>query len=144
MAAAGVSVATSAAGGAPMAPVKTLTAAGVAVFAGSDNVRDRWGPYGTGCMLERAMLVGWKQNFRRDEDLELAFSTCSTIGRRQMGLPEAGTAVGMTADLIALPAENLPEAVISRPPRSFVMKAGRVLFHAPPQQPLSLALEPKP
>lgn len=144
MAAAGVSVATSAAGGAPMAPVKTLTAAGVAVFAGSDNVRDRWGPYGTGCMLERAMLVGWKQNFRRDADLELAFAMCAGVGRAQLRLPEAGTEVGMVADLMALPSECIAEAVISRPPRSLVMKAGRVLYQAPPQQPPSLALEPKP
>lgn len=143
MAAAGVSVASSAAGYTPMAPVKALTAAGVPIFAGSDNARDRWGPYGTGDSLERAMLIGWKQNFRRDADLELAFSLCSTIGRQQMGLPEAGTAVGMAADLIALPAENVPEAVVSRPPRSLVLKAGQILFQAPPQQQPSLALEPK-
>ena len=139
-----VSVASSAAGYVPMAPVKALLAAGVPIFAGSDNDRDRWGPYGTGDSLERAMLVGWKQNFRRDDDLELAFALCTDISRWQLGLPEAGTEVGMVADFMALPAENVPEAVATRPPRSLVMKAGHVLFQAPPQQPPSVALEPKP
>ena len=30
------------------------------VFAGSDNIRDAWSPYGNGDMLERAMLIGWR------------------------------------------------------------------------------------
>ncbi len=140
---AGVSIASSAAGYVPMAPVKKLIGAGVPVFAGSDNARDRWGPYGTGDTLERAMLVGWKQNFRRDADLELAFAMCSAIGRKQMGLHEAGPAESMAADLIALPAECVAEAVVARPPRSLVMKAGRVLYQAEPQQAPTLALEPK-
>lgn len=143
MAETGTSVATSAAGGSPMAPVKALTEMGIPVFGGSDNVRDRWGPYGTGCMLERAMLIGWKQNFRRDEDLELAYMMCSSIGRKQMGLPDAGLAEGMIADLVALPAESVAEAVTMRPPRTLVMKAGRVLYQAPAQPAPSLALEPK-
>ena len=124
-------------------PVKALTAGSIPIMAGSNNARDRWGPYGNGDTLERAMLVGWKQNFRRDDDLELAFSMCADIGRQQLGLPPAGTEPGMTADLIALPAENVAEAVALRPPRSLVMKAGRVLFQAPPQQQPTLALEPK-
>jgi cytosine deaminase len=143
MADAGVSVASSAAGYVPMAPVKALTAKGIPIIAGSDNARDRWGPYGNGDTLERAMLVGWKQNFRRDEDLELAFSMCTAVSREQLGLAEAGTEPGMVADLIALPAECVAEAIVNRPPRTLVMKAGRVLFQAPPQQPPTLALEPK-
>ena len=143
MAGAGVSIASSAAGYVPMAPVKALAAKGIPIMAGSDNARDRWGPYGTGDTLERAMLVGWKQNFRRDEDLELAFSMCTAVSRRELGLAEAGTEPGMMADLIALPAECVAEAIVNRPPRTLVMKAGRVLYQAEPQQPVSLALNPK-
>lgn len=144
MARAGVAVASSAAGYVPMAPVKKLTDASVPIFAGSDNARDRWGPYGNGDTLERAMLVGWKQNFRRDEDLEFAYGMCSAIGRNRMGLPEAGPAEGMVADLIALPAECVAEAVVNRPPRTLVMKAGRVLYQAEPQQTPPLSIQPKP
>lgn len=144
MAAAGVSVASSAAGYVPMAPVKALAGKGIPIMAGSDNARDRWGPYGTGDTLERAMLVGWKQNFRRDEDLELAFGMCSAVGRAQLGLEAAGTEPGMVADLMALPAENVPEAIVNRPPRTLVMKAGCILYQAEPQQPPTLALEPRP
>ncbi len=125
---AGVSVASSAAGYVPMAPVKALTGKGIPIMAGSDNARNHSGPYGNGDTLERAMLVGWKQNFRRDDDLELAFSMCADIGRQQLGLPPAGTEPGMMADLIALPAENVPEVVAMRPPRTLVMKAGRVVI----------------
>ena len=53
---AGVAIMTNGPGPVPMPPVKRLVAAGVTVFAGSDNIRDAWSPYGNGDMLERAML----------------------------------------------------------------------------------------
>ena len=39
---------------APVPPPAKLRARGVTVFAGSDNIRDCWSPYGNGDMLEHA------------------------------------------------------------------------------------------
>ena len=41
-------------------PLDYGVAGGVRVFAGNDDVRDTWSPYGTADMLERAMLIGWR------------------------------------------------------------------------------------
>jgi cytosine deaminase len=123
LAEAGVAVMTHAPGAAPMPPVKPLRAAGVEVFSGSDNIRDMWSPYGSADMLDRARLIGYRQNFRRDEDLMVALDVVSRAGRRVMGLPED------TAEVL-VEAETLAEAVVSCPPRQRVVRGNRVLAEA--------------
>jgi cytosine/adenosine deaminase-related metal-dependent hydrolase len=85
MAASGVSLVTYGGGTAPMPPVKRLRSKGVRVFAGNDNVRDTWSPFGNGDLLERAMLVRWRSGFRTDDDLAAAFDTVSAAGARSWG-----------------------------------------------------------
>ena len=51
MAEAGVALVTHGAGGLPMPPIEMPRAAGVLVFAGNDDIRDTWSPYGTGDLL---------------------------------------------------------------------------------------------
>jgi cytosine deaminase len=69
LAEAGVAICTTAPASRPVPAVKRLVAAGVVVCAGSDGIRDTWGPYGNGDMLERAMFVGLRNNLRRDDEL---------------------------------------------------------------------------
>jgi cytosine deaminase len=80
MAESGVSLVTHGGGASPLPPVKRLWSKGVCVFAGNDNVRDTWSPYGNGDLLERAMLLAWRSGFRTDEDLALAFDIVSVAG----------------------------------------------------------------
>jgi cytosine deaminase len=122
-----VAIMTSGPGLDPMPPVRRLIDAGVEVFAGSDNIRDAWSPYGSGDMLERAMLIGYRQGFLADEDLELAFSLAGAAGARVLGLAGYGLSLGAPADLVAIGAGSIAEAVASHPPRKLVMKRGRIL-----------------
>ena len=115
LAAGGVSILTSAPGPVVMPPVKPLRARGVTVFGGNDNIRDLWSPYGNGDMLERAWMIAQKQGFRSDEDLALAFETCTTEGARILGLGRHGIVVGARADFFAVVAETLAEAIAERP-----------------------------
>ncbi len=62
LAEAGVAVVTAAVYDFPVAPLKVLRAAGVPVACGHDGIRDLWGPYGSGDMLERAMHAGVPQH----------------------------------------------------------------------------------
>ncbi len=55
---AGIAIMTTGARSRPAPPVKRLVEAGVVVCAGSDGIRDTWGPYGNADMLERATLRG--------------------------------------------------------------------------------------
>ncbi len=108
-------------------PVKRLMEAGVVVGAGSDGVRDTWGPYGNADMLERAVLVGLRNNFRRDDEVAMALETCTSGGARMMERESYGLEVGCNADLVLLDGETLAEAVVSRRPRKLVIKSGKVV-----------------
>jgi cytosine/creatinine deaminase len=64
---------------------------------------------------------------RRDEDIEIAL-VAATYGRaRALGLESYGLAVGAAADLVVLAAETPAAAVVTRPVRDLVLKAGRVV-----------------
>jgi cytosine deaminase len=60
LAEAGVTLVTAAAYSFPVIPIKKALAAGVNVACGHDGIRDLWGPYGSGDMLERAMFVAYQ------------------------------------------------------------------------------------
>ncbi|MEU5863209.1 amidohydrolase [Nonomuraea sp. NPDC047529] len=126
---AGVAVATAAVYSYPVPPVKKLRAAGVTVACGHDGVRDLWGPYGSGDMLERAMHLAYRSAFRRDEDIELALEAATLGGARALGLPDYGLAPGDRADLVVVPASGPGEAVVVHPRRTLVMKDGVVLHN---------------
>jgi cytosine deaminase len=127
MAEAGVSLVTHGAGGLKMPPVEMLREAGVLVFAGNDDIRDTWSPYGTGDLLERAAIIGWKGDFRCDDQVETAFDLVSAAGARALGIADYGVAVGSPATLFTIPASGVPEAVAAHRPRKFVLFDGRIV-----------------
>jgi cytosine/creatinine deaminase len=81
-------------------------------------------------MLERAMHVAYRSTFRRDEDIELALEAATYGGARALGLDGYGLATGAAADLVVLAARTPAEAVVARPPRDLVLKAGRPVARA--------------
>jgi cytosine/creatinine deaminase len=111
----------------PAPPVKRLVEAGVRVCSGSDGIRDTWGPYGNADMLERAMLVGLRNNFRRDDEVEIAFHVCTQGGADVMRLEGYGLKVGAKADLIVVKGETITHATVARPVRKLVIKHGKVV-----------------
>ena len=127
MAEAGVALVTHGAGGLTMPPIEMLRTAGVLVFAGNDDIRDTWSPYGTGDLLERAAIIGWKADFRRDDQVEMAFDLVSTAGARALGVPDYGIAVGGAASLFVIPVGGIPEAVAAHPARKLVLFGGRIV-----------------
>ena len=127
MAEAGMSLVTHGGGAAPLPPVKRLRERGVEVFAGNDDVRDTWSPYGNGDLLVRAMLLSWRSGFRADGDLAIAFDCASAAARRVFGHDDRGIAEGAPADLFTVQAKTLGEAVAQHPPRGVVFKSGRMV-----------------
>ena len=120
-----MSLATHGGGASPLPPVKKLRERGVEVFAGNDDVRDTWGPYGNGDLLIRAMLLSWRSGFRTDGDLAIAFDCATAAPRRVFGQDDRGIATGAPADLFTVRAETPAEAVAQHPPRGLVFKSGR-------------------
>jgi cytosine deaminase len=122
-----IAIMTTAPASRPSPPVKKLLESGIRVCAGSDGIRDTWGPYGNGDMLERAMFVGLRNNFRRDDELRRALDVCTTEGAKVMRIADYGLAEGCVADLVILPGETVAEAIVSRSPRRRVVKRGRIV-----------------
>jgi len=127
LAEAGIAIMSHGPGAATMPPLPLLRAHGVEVFGGSDNIRDAWSPFGNGDMLERAMLIGYRANFRHDHELALAFEMVTEAAARVLGLADYGIRLGGAADFVAVEAETLAEAVAARPRRKWVMKGGRIV-----------------
>jgi cytosine deaminase len=125
LAACGVAIMTNAPGNHAFPPVAALRKEGVTVFAGSDNVRDSWWPYGDGDMLNRANMIGYRSGFFEDWELEAAYDVVSHAGARALGLEGYGISVGAKADFVALTATHVPEAVVAVPKPRTVFRKGK-------------------
>jgi cytosine deaminase len=122
-----ISLTTVAPGNRPPLPLPLLRSAGVAVGLGCDGIRDLWSPWGDGDLLARAALLAWRAGARRDEDLATALEVATSGGATVLGLPDYGLDPGCAADLLLVEAATLGEAVVTHPPRTLVLKAGRIL-----------------
>lgn len=122
-----IAVMTTGAPSRPVPPVRECVEAGLTVCGGSDGIRDCWNPYGNADMLERAMLIGLRNNFRRDDEIELALAACTSAAASAIGLLDYGLQPGCKADLLLVSGATPAEAVVSRPPERTVIKNGRVV-----------------
>ena len=122
-----ISLTTVAPGNRQPLPLPLLRSAGVAVGLGCDGIRDLWSPWGDGDLLARAALLAWRAGARRDQDLATALEVATTGGATVLGLPNYGLGPGCAADLVLVEAATLGEAVVTHPPRTLVLKAGRIL-----------------
>lgn len=120
-----IAIATTAPASRPVPAAAELRRAGVRLCAGSDGIRDTWGPYGNLDMLERALFIGLRNNFRNDSDVEYALQVCTQGGADVMELKGYGLREGAFADIVLVEAETVAEAVAARPRRKLVLKRGK-------------------
>jgi cytosine/adenosine deaminase-related metal-dependent hydrolase len=73
------------------------------------------------------MFLGLRNNFRRDDEVEMALDACTAGGAAVMGLAGYGLREGAAADLVLVEGETLAEAVAVHAPRALVVKRGRVV-----------------
>jgi cytosine/adenosine deaminase-related metal-dependent hydrolase len=122
-----IAIMTTAPGDRPTPPVRRLREAGVTVGAGSDGVRDAWTPFGNADMLERAMLIAYRNGFRTDALVHDAFDVVTRGNAAVMGLERYGLEPGDRADFVLVPGETLGEVVAMRPSRALVVSGGRIV-----------------
>ncbi|MEV4156738.1 amidohydrolase family protein [Nocardia salmonicida] len=102
---------------------RALLDAGVRLAAGADNVRDPYNPMGRSDAMETAMLLVTAAHLTPRE----AYRAVSTGARDVMGLPAAGVEVGAQADLLAIRARNLEDAMACAPVDRVVLHRGRLV-----------------
>ena len=71
----------------PVPPPGKLRARGVTVFAGSDNIRDCWSPYGNGDMLDRAAIIAERHALYTNRELEEMFALTTGEADKALGAP---------------------------------------------------------
>lgn len=103
--------------------VRALLDAGARLAAGADNVRDPFNPVGRGDALETASLLVTAGHLTLDE----AITAVTTGARDVMSLPAAGPTAGAKAELLAVRARSLGDAVAGASPDRFVVHAGRLV-----------------
>ena len=111
----------------PVPPLLACRAAGVGVAGGNDGIRDTWTPYGQPDMLERAMLIGLRNNLRRDDELAIALETVTSQAASVCGFADYGLETGCRADFVLVRAHNVQEAIVARPVRQLVVSGGAVV-----------------
>ncbi len=103
--------------------LRALIDGGVRVAAGADNVRDPFNPVGRSCAFETASLLVTAGHLSPAESWQLV----SDGARDVMGLPVAGPRVGARAELLAVRADSLTEAVANGPADRLVIHRGRLV-----------------
>ncbi|WP_332612623.1 amidohydrolase family protein [Achromobacter sp. ESBL13] len=111
----------------PVPPVRACREAGVTIFGGNDGIRDTWTPYGSPDMLARAMMIGLRNDLRRDDEVEWAFDCVSGAAARACGFDGYGLTPGARADLVLVDASCVAEAVVTRRPRRLVVSGGVIV-----------------
>lgn len=106
-----------------LAPIGLLEEAGVLVAAGGDNWRDPFNPVGRIDPMETASLLVSAGHLTAVRAYELV----STAARAVLGLPPAALRAGELADLVAIRASGLPEAVASGTEERMVWHRGRLI-----------------
>lgn len=113
-------------GGKPAPSIGQLRAAGIRMCAGNDGIQDAWGPLNRPEMLLRAYLIAYRNNFRRDEEIEDVVDIVTNGGADAMRVGDYGFAEGKAADLVLVDEETHVSAVVNQPAPWLVMKRGRI------------------
>jgi cytosine deaminase len=103
--------------------LRPLLAAGVTVAGGADNLQDPFNPLGRADPLETAALLVLAGHLSPDQ----AYHAVSAAARTAMGLPAVAISAGAPAELMAIPAGSVREAIAFAPPRRCVVHRGRVV-----------------
>jgi cytosine deaminase len=107
--------------------VMKLRRAGVRMCTGNDGIRDAWGPLNMPDMLLRAYLIAYRNNLRRDDEIEAVLDIATYGGAQVIGAQTYGLTPGSSADLVLVPGETHVEAVIEQPKDRLVIKGGKVV-----------------
>jgi len=103
--------------------IGALRAAGANVCAGADNLQDPFNLVGKGDPLETAALMVMAGHLLPAD----AYEYCSARVRTALALPPVAVAAGSPAELVAVPAASVREAIAFQPVGRITIHEGRVV-----------------
>lgn len=109
-----------------LTPVRKLRDAGVNMCIATNNIRNAFTPYGTGDIIQTAMISIPASHLGGADDLPTVLPMITTNPAKAMGLKDYGVGVGKKADLVLLDTKSYTNAVIDLPIRLYVIKNGRI------------------
>lgn len=110
-----------------LTPVRALHSAGVNVAYSSNNIRNAFTPFGKGDPLQIGNLLAHLIQFGTPEHQADILKMGTSNAARAVGLSDKyGLAVGKQADLVVLDTLVVADALLDIPPRSWVLKRGRI------------------
>ena len=77
-------------------------------------------------MLDRAALIAARHEMFTNNELEDALALVTKEADKALGNPRRGLHIGAVADLVVVELASVADAVIDRPTRWLVLRAGRV------------------
>lgn len=111
--------------------VQELRDAGANVAAGADNLQDPFNPLGRACPFETAGLMVLAAHLRPSDAWAMVSTNSARALDRTAAAPDAGghgLRPGAPADLVAVPAANIREAIAMSPRDRLVWRTGRRMF----------------
>jgi cytosine/creatinine deaminase len=78
-------------------------------------------------MLLRAYLIAYRNNLRRDDEIEGVIDMITHGGANVLHSDTYGLTPGAMADFVLVEGQSHVEAVFTRPPSRLVVKRGRVV-----------------
>ena len=109
-----------------LTPVRALLEGGVNVAYSSNNVRNAFTPFGNADMLSIGNLLAHAAQLGTPAQQASVLRMGTTHAARAIGLRDYGVAVGCDADLVVLDTLRVDDALLDVPPRSWVIKRGRI------------------
>ena len=110
-----------------LTPVRALRRGGVNVVYSSNNVRNAFTPFGKADPLQIGNMLAHLIQFGTPEHQAEILKMSTTDAARAVGVSETyGLAVGKQADLMILDTQVVADALLDLPPRSWVLKRGRI------------------
>jgi cytosine deaminase len=113
-------------------PVRELTALGLPVALGQDDIEDAYYPFGRHSMLEVAFLAAHALGAFDQPGLDLVYDAVTTTAARVLGVPDHRLEPGGRADLVVHHHSTVREVLAHHEPPAYVVASGRLVAHAQP------------